>query len=106
MIMRSQAKGIKIFYCYAHEDKVLRDDLEMHLSSLKYRGEIIHWHDGEISPGTEWQQEIETHLNTAHVILLLVSPHFMASKYCYGIEMEQAIKRHHEGKSRVIPIII
>lgn len=104
--MRLQAKGIKIFYCYAREDKALRDDLEMHLSSLKHQKQITHWHDGEIYPGTEWQQEIETHLNTAHIILLLVSPHFMASDYGYGIEMDQAIKRHNAGKSCVIPIIL
>lgn len=44
--------------------------------------------------------------HTAHVILLLVSPHFMASRYCYGTEMKQAIKRHHGGKACVIPIIL
>src|SRR5450631_982102 len=104
--MRTRVKGIKIFYCYAHEDKALRDDLEMHLSSLKHQKQITHWHDGEIYPGMEWQQEMEVHLNTAHVILLLISPHFMASDYCYGIEMEQAIKRHNTGKSCVIPIIL
>jgi hypothetical protein len=60
---------IKIFYCYAREDKTLRDDLEMHLSSLKHQKQTTHWHDGEIHPGTEWQQEIEIHLKTAHIIL-------------------------------------
>jgi len=104
--METPIKGIKIFYCYASEDKALRDDLEMHLSSLKYQKQITHWYDGEIRPGTERQPEIDIHLNTAHIILLLVSPHFMASEHHYNIEMEQAIKRHNLGKTCAIPVIL
>ena len=104
--MEAQIRGIKIFYCYAHEDKALRDELEMHLSSLKHNKQITTWYDGQIEPGKERQHEIEIQLNTAHIILLLVSPHFMASDYCYGVEMQQATKRHNAGKACVIPIIL
>lgn len=99
-------KGIRLFYCYAHEDKTLRDDLEMHLSSLKHLKQVTHWYDGEICAGVDWQQEIEVQLNASHIILLLISPHFMASDYCYATEMKQALKRHTAGKARVIPIIL
>jgi DnaJ-class molecular chaperone len=97
---------INIFYCYAREDKILRDDLEIHLSGLRRQNYIMTWYDREISPGIEWKKEIHTHLNAAHIILLLISPHFMASDYCYGIEMKQALDKHSKGTARVIPIII
>lgn len=100
------AKVLSIFYCYAREDSSLRDELERHLSGLKRRRQIQTWHDREIQPGSDWRHEIDTHLNRADIILLLVSPDFMASDYCYGIEMKRALERHKAGDARVIPIIL
>jgi len=100
------AKSLKLFYCYAREDKALRDELDKHLSGLKREYQIASWSDGEIIPGAEWQKEIDAQLNTANLILLLISTHFMASDYCYGIEMKRALERHEAGTARVIPIIL
>ena len=97
---------IKLFYCYAREDKTLRDDLEKHLSGLKRLYSLRNWHDRVILPGEEWEQTIDSHLNTAHLILLLVSPDFMNSDYCYSKEMQRALERHEEGTCRVLPIIL
>src|SRR5258708_4903130 len=99
-------KTLKLFYCYAREDKALREQLERHLASLKRQHHITTWYDREILPGAAWEKEIDTHLNAAHIILLLVSPDFMASDYCYGIEMKRALERHEAGTARVIPIIV
>src|SRR5438477_13038461 len=92
-------KEIKLIYCYAQHDKALRDELNIHLSNLKRELQLTVWHDREISPGQEWEREINTQLNAAHIILLLVSPRFMASQYCYGTEMKRALERHEEGKA-------
>jgi tetratricopeptide (TPR) repeat protein len=97
---------IKLFYCYARKDKHLRDELEIHLSWLKRRYQLTNWHDHEILPGEEWEQAIDKNLNTAHLILLLISPDFMASDYCFSKEMRRALERHKEGTCRVIPIIL
>ena len=59
-----------------------------------------------LSAGVEWEQEINQHLNNAQIILLLVSPDFMDSDYCYGVEMKRAIERHERKEARVIPIIL
>ncbi len=102
----NSTSSLKLFYCYAREDRALRDELDLHLSGLKRQRYITSWSDREIAPGIEWEQKIDTHLNTADIILLLVSPHFMASDYCYGIEMERALQRHLAGTARVIPIVM
>src|SRR6266516_7737793 len=99
-------RPLKLFYCYAREDKALRDELDIHLSSLKRQNLVTSWYDGEIGPGTEWEKEIDTHLRNADIILLLVTPHFLASDYCYDTEMKHALERHQTGKVRVIPIIL
>src|SRR6266487_6337291 len=97
---------VKIFCCYAHEDEVLLIKLKTYLGSLHRQGLIDLWHDRDISAGTEWEHEIKERLNTSEVILLLISPDFMNSDYCYGVEMHQALKRHERGEAQVIPIIL
>jgi TIR domain len=64
------------------------------------------WHDRKIGAGTEWKGQIDAHLESAELILLLVSPDFLASDYCYDVELKRALKRHEAGTARVIPIIL
>src|SRR5438132_1232015 len=96
-------KAIEIFYSYSPKDEALRNMLETQLKLLERQGHITGWYDRKIVPGKEWANEIDTHLNSAHIILLLVSPDYIASDYCYGIEMKQALRRHEAGEARVIP---
>lgn len=98
--------SVRVFISYAHKDKALRDQLVEHLTPLKQRGSITMWYDRDISAGAEWQQAIDEHLNKAHLILLLISPAFMGSDYCYSKEMKRAVERHNAGEARVIPILL
>lgn len=97
---------VKIFFCYAHEDEKLLKKLKAHLKPLQRQELIDMWHDRDISAGTEWEQEISERLNAAQIILLLISPDFMASDYCYGTEMKRALERHNRKEARVIPVIL
>ena len=97
---------VKIFFCYAHEDEPLLRQLKSHLIPLKRQGLIDFWYDRDISAGTEWEQEISQHLNSAQIILLLVSPDFMASDYINNVELKRALERHDSGEARVIPLIL
>src|SRR5713101_5075503 len=98
--------AVKIFFCYAHEDEALLNKLKTHLRPLQRQGLIDVWYDRDIRAGTDWEQQIKAQLNTAQIILLLVSPDFMDSDYCYGIEMKRALARHERGEARVIPVIL
>src|SRR5947209_3878197 len=98
--------SIKIFFCYAREDEALLNKLKAHLSSLQRQGLIEIWHDRNISAGSNWECEISKNLNEADIILLLVSSDFMASDYCYSIEMKRALERHELKEAYVIPIIL
>ncbi len=99
-------EAIKIFYSYSRKDLDMRNILEDHLSALREANRIKTWHDLELEAGTEWEPAILHKLNTADIILLLVSRNFIASKYCYGTELKLAIARHDKGTARVIPIIL
>lgn len=96
----------KLFFSYAHQDEAIRDELEIHLTSLKHQGVIELWHDRRVIVGDEILNEIDKKLDQADIILLLVSPHFIASKYCYDIEMRRAMERHERGEARVVPVIL
>jgi len=98
--------GIEVFFSYSHKDKVLIQELDTHLGLLKRQESIRRWYDGEIAPGDEWEQEINTHLHAANVILLLISPDFISSDYCYKEEMTYAMERYEAGTAWVIPIIL
>lgn len=97
---------VEIFCCYARKDQHYLEELKKHLNLLERRGLINLWHDRKILPGINWKSEIDKHLNTSNIILLLVSPDFMASDYCYGVELQRAIERHRIGEARIIPVII
>ena len=95
-----------LFISYAHEDKSLLDELHKRLVPLKRSGQIRTWQDGEIAPGSEWAGAIRDNLERAAVVLLLVSPDFIASDYCWGVEMTHAMEQHEADDVRVIPVIL
>ena len=61
---------------------------------------------GRIGAGKDFAAEIDSNLESAQIILLLVSANFIASDYCYDIEMKRAMERNSNGEARVIPVIL
>ena len=97
---------IEVFFSYAHEDEQLRDELAKHLKLLERQKVITAWYDREITAGTEWSGKIDEHLESAKIILLLVSADFLASDYCWDVEVKRAMERHETKEARIIPIIL
>jgi pterin-4a-carbinolamine dehydratase len=98
--------ALTLFFSYAHQDKALQSQLLRHLSRLIQTGQVIPWDDEEILPGVEWKQEIDNHLKTADIIVLLVSPNYMSSAYCSGEEMPVALRRYEAKEVQVLPVIL
>ena len=103
---QQSSDSVEVFFSYSHLDEDMRDELEKHLSILKRNGVITTWHDRKINAGNEWEGEIDEHMESAHIILLLISSNFMDSDYCYDTEMGRAIERHDASEAHVIPIIL
>jgi hypothetical protein len=95
-----------VFISYSHKDERLRNELATHLTILQNQKIITFWHDRKITAGSEWGKEIDDNLCKADLILLLVSPDFLASEYCNDIELKLAMDRHRKGEAIVIPIIL
>ncbi len=97
---------VEVFYSFADADASLLEQLEHHLSVLRHEGQITTWHKRQVTAGSDWQVELDQHLNTASLILLLISPDFLASDYQYGVELQRAVQRHDANEARVIPIAL
>jgi len=98
--------AVKAFISYSHKDDAALDRLHTHLASLRREGRIEAWFDRDILAGSELDDEIAEQLESSELILLLVSPDFLASDYCVEREMERALERHRTGDARVVPIVI
>ncbi|MBD2743229.1 toll/interleukin-1 receptor domain-containing protein [Coleofasciculus sp. FACHB-1120] len=95
-----------MFFSYAHEDEKQLVQLEKQLRLLERQGVITTWHNRKIGAGKESKNERDAHLNTASVILLLVSVNFINSVDCWNVEVPRAMQRHEAKEARVIPIIL
>ena len=81
------SQALEVFFSYAHKDEELRNELVKHLSPLQHQGVIAAWHDLKITAGTEWAGAIDAHLQSAHIILLLVSAEsgpWQSTNRCWG----------------------
>lgn len=96
----------KVFISYSHKDEKYRKDLEDHLAMLKRKEIISVWHDREITPAEDWKHCIDSNLEQAELIIFLISPSFLASDYCYDIEVNKAIQKQNEGSAKIISIIV
>ncbi len=95
----------RIFLSYSHADEALKDELLAHMANLRREGNHI-WHDRMLIAGDELDPEIKKELESADLILLLISHHFLNSYYCFEIEFKTAIARAKAGEARIIPIIL
>lgn len=97
---------IEIFCSYAQADLPFLLELKRHLAVLEREQQVTLWADTDLLAGTERASEVQRHLNTAPITLLLVSPDFLASDDCYHVEMQRALERQRNGETRVVPLLL
>jgi hypothetical protein len=97
-----QADPPLIFYSYARSDGHHLDTLDDYLAPLKREGRIKVCSDREISPGKNWDEEIEKLIDAARIVLFLVTYKFMASRYSWTKEVPRVLER--EARREVIPV--
>ncbi len=97
---------LDLFISYSEDDEKFEKELETHLVMLRREGTIRPWHSQQTQAGLETEKNIDSHIDQSQIILLLISPSFLASDYLYEQEMARAMKRHAEGAARVVPIMI
>lgn len=103
---RQSPKSLAFFLSYSHKDVALKDKLDEHLTALKRSGMVSLWQDKQIEAGDDWDKKIKKKLKDADVVLLLISPGFVASDYINRVEMKYALKKASSGRVKIIPIYL
>jgi TIR domain/Putative peptidoglycan binding domain len=96
---------LSLFLSYAHADALIVEALRKHLAPLHHEGIIEHWHDRDLKPGELWDDEISARLESADIVIALISADFVASEYAYGRELRRALELHRLGELVLVPVI-
>lgn len=104
--MTSLQNPLKVFISYSHKDKQMKEKLILHLSAMIRQKYIMLWYDNMILPGKEIDEEILKKMRSSQIVLLLLSADYLASEYCYDIEMHEALMLRSQKKMEVIPILL
>jgi hypothetical protein len=95
----------KIFISYSHNDNAFLDDLLVQLKPLERRESISIWTDDKILPGADWSKTILDNLNNSNIVVMLLSPDFLASDYIHKNEVRLGLENRKNGAT-VLPVII
>ncbi|WP_437689127.1 SIR2 family protein [Sorangium sp. So ce176] len=98
-------RPVRVFFSYASRDEELLSRLEAHMSPLKREGLIAPWHSGKIGAGEDLERAIGEQLESADLILLLVSASFLASEQG-DAQVTRAMERRAAGQAAVVPILL
>lgn len=106
MANRLRHHPIQVFLSYAStpQDQKLCAKLQNHLAPLVNEGAIAIYSQDDVLPGDEAAATLQARLNTAQIILLLVSADYIASHWTDQIA--SALARHQAGEAQVVPIIL
>jgi small GTP-binding protein len=103
-----QYRAKRVFISYAQEDLPHLETLKAQLSVFERNKTLQLWYDREMKAGEEWDKSIQAQLQSADVILLLISADYfkVEKNYIWNNEMPSIIRRCNEKVSLVIPIIV
>jgi len=96
----------RIFISYSHADECHCKRLQVALQSLVQLNDVEVWCDQRMTPGTTITPDIQANLHASQIVILLVSPDFLASSYCMGVEVKTAMKLQESNTSTVVPVIL
>jgi hypothetical protein len=104
--MAAHRQPLEVFISYAPADEQYLLALESHLALLQRQRTIEPWHARKVSAGQDWRDVVDVRLETANIILLLVSSDFIASDHLYDVEVKRALERRVRGHALVVCVLL
>ena len=89
-----------IFISYSHEDEVWKDRLVRHLGVLKNQDLLDFWVDRSMEAGAAWREEIRDAMEASNVAILLVSTHFLTSRFILDGATSKTMKSPESREAR------
>lgn len=100
-----EEEPVKMFVSYAKKDERLAQELLKHLAVLIRNKLITVWHPGKMVLNQNVAEETMKQFNLAYIILLLVSPDFLASEP-YEKIVSRAMERRKTEGTLVVPVLL
>ncbi|WP_437948013.1 tetratricopeptide repeat protein [Sorangium sp. So ce296] len=95
---------VRLFISAVPKDVALRDELDVCLKPHERGGRIDVWHEGRVGAGDASAAEARARLEAADIVVLLVSPDFLASDRHHHEEAARALARSAAGEVVVVPV--
>src|SRR4051812_49156185 len=98
---------VSVFISYVHEDRAWRERLLDHLGWLRHSGQLAVFDDQQIKPGECWDGRVRGELAAASIVVSVISPSFVGSRYCSLDELLAALQaggtraRDHRNARRI-----
>ena len=92
----------KVFISYSHKDERWKKDLEIRLKPYHRSGSVIAWSDKKIIPGSKWFDEIRGALAETRIVIMLVTPNFLASDFIHEHELGPVLKEAEAGGVKIM----
>ncbi len=96
----------KVFISYSHKDEEWKDRLVNQLKVLEMEDILYLWDDRNIQTGKDWFLEIEKELESAQIVIMLISANFLTSEFIRQEEVPRILKRRKEEGVLVVPLIV
>ncbi|NLU91349.1 COR domain-containing protein [Chitinophaga sp. Ak27] len=105
--LKTPLKMKKLFISYSKQDLRLVNKFIEHLSALQRDGKVSHWYCSELEAGSNWNDEIQKHLDDSDIVCFMISPNFMKTDYIHEHEIKKAFERRNaEPSFKIVPIIL
>ena len=102
----SNSSQSNIFISYSQKDDLWKERFRIHLGFLERQGLVKLWSDQEsLAVGEDWYSAIEQAISQAKIVLLLVSPHFLNSKFVAEHEIPRFLERRQQGELLMYAVI-
>jgi internalin A len=97
---------LRLFLSYAHADEEYIERLRKELKLLERNGSIRPWYDRALTAGELWEPRILQELESAEVVVIQLSPDFLASDFCVLKELAAAIERKRAGRAELVAYVL
>jgi hypothetical protein len=95
-----------VFISYSHQDEEWKNRLVTHLKVLEIEGIYQSWDDRRIEPGSDWFRQIDSALNRARIVIMLISADYLVSRFINDVEIPRILERRREEGVFVLPVIV
>lgn len=97
-------KKINIFISSVGADEAFRQEIKKRITILGRNIDLEVLYESEIKAGDDWRKEIKECFSQSEIVLLLISPDYVASEFHYTEILEKTIQKVKSGGSRVVPV--